>query len=367
MKIGIYTIAKDEAQFASRWAISTSDADYVVVADTGSTDGTQAILRDHHIATHDITIKPFRFDDARNVALALLPSDIDCVVSLDMDEIMVPGWRAILEDAFKPDTTRLTYRYVWSWINGQPNLTYMGDKITARHSHRWRHPVHEVLSPTIPEVVATTQHTLIEHHPDGSKSRGSYFDLLKLAVQEDPTDDRNAHYLAREYFYRRQYAEAIQEFQRHLSLPRALWKPERAASMSYMAKCYEGLCDASSARKWYLSATLECASRESLISAAKFLLSQNQYHAVIDLCEQAFRAPDTSSYMAERYANHEGPYDLMGVAYWHLGHPHLAVTLAERALRDSPDDPRLQANLKQMRVSLSRDRVTQDIDADCPA
>ena len=35
----VYAICKNEAQFADRWMDSMSEADYIVVLDTGSEDG----------------------------------------------------------------------------------------------------------------------------------------------------------------------------------------------------------------------------------------------------------------------------------------------------------------------------------------
>ena len=37
MKVAVYSIALNEAKFAERWADSAAEADYRVVADTGST------------------------------------------------------------------------------------------------------------------------------------------------------------------------------------------------------------------------------------------------------------------------------------------------------------------------------------------
>ena len=46
MKVVVYAIAKNEKSFARRWMESMSEADEVVVLDTGSTDGTQQLLRE---------------------------------------------------------------------------------------------------------------------------------------------------------------------------------------------------------------------------------------------------------------------------------------------------------------------------------
>lgn len=349
MRIGIYTISLDEERFAERWAKTVAEADCALVADTGSTDRTVAILDAHRIPTAKISIHPWRFDDARNAALALLPDDLDVVISLDMDETLAPGWRPLLEAHWQG--TRMQYGYVWSWTpSGQPDLTFLSDKIAGRHTHRWKHPVHEILTPTVPETMCVCHPVLIEHRSDPDKSRSQYLDLLKLAVVEDPHDDRNAHYLGREYFFHGFFTEAIAEFHRHLALPRAVWRPERASSMRYIAKCSQALGDTKAAHQWFLRATLEDeSSREPLIDAARFCLSQNHFHATIDLCERALAMSSTvGSYMAERYANNEGPYDLAAVAYFHLGQRQKAIALATEAVQRNPDDPRLRDNLSMM-------------------
>ena len=227
MRIGVYTIARNEAQFVERWAGSARDADHLLVVDTGSTDTTMARLVELAVPHYQISVQPFRFDDARNAALALLPDDLDVAISLDMDEVLTPNWRATLEQNWTGN--RLHYGFVCSWTtDGKPGLTMPGRRIVGRHTHRWKHAVHEILMPTVPEIIAVCDDVLMEHHPDPTKSRGQYLDMLKTAVSEDPQDDRNAHYLGREYFFHQRYDDAINEFKRHLELPRANWLPERA-------------------------------------------------------------------------------------------------------------------------------------------
>ena len=97
MKIAVYTIALNEEQFVERWYESAKEADYLMIADTGSTDGMVEKAKALGIVCHTISVKPWRFDDARNAALALLPDDIDYCISLDMDELLAPGWRDEME------------------------------------------------------------------------------------------------------------------------------------------------------------------------------------------------------------------------------------------------------------------------------
>jgi glycosyltransferase involved in cell wall biosynthesis len=343
MRVGVYSIALNEAKFAARWAKSVADADFAFVADTGSTDDTVAVLHEHRIPVERICIKPFRFDDARNAALALMPHDLDVMITLDLDEILVPDWRSKVERAWSG--TRMRYRYQWN-----SEVSFLADRIVGRHTHRWTHPVHETLSATGPEVWSICHDVLINHHADAGKPRSQYLGLLQLSVIEDPHDDRSAHYYGRELFFYQHYEAAITELTRHLALPRAQWAAERACSMRYIAKCHEALGDLKAAHHWFLRATMEDdSSREPLIDAARFQLGQNAFHATIDLCERALAMSSTNdTYLGERYANDEGPYDLASVAYYHLGQRQKAVSLAAEAVRRNPSDPRLQNNLAMM-------------------
>jgi glycosyltransferase involved in cell wall biosynthesis len=262
VKIAVYTIAKNEERFVKRWFNSAKEADSLHILDTGSTDGTVTIARDLGIDVRRLSINPWRFDTARNIALTMVPEDVDLCVALDMDEVLVEGWREHLENCA---ATRPRYTYTWSWKeDGTPGLQYAGDKIHARHGFYWKHPVHEVITPQDEETQEWTG-LQIHHFPDNTKSRGQYFPLLELAVQEDPEDDRNSHYLAREYFFHNRLEEAAAEFIRHLSLPRAQWLPERAQSMRYLAKCQPWMQET-----WLLRAAAETPDRrEPWVDLAK--------------------------------------------------------------------------------------------------
>ena len=56
MKVCIYAICKNEAQFVDRWMDSMGEADCVVVTDTGSTDDTVERLRRRGAAVYSETI-----------------------------------------------------------------------------------------------------------------------------------------------------------------------------------------------------------------------------------------------------------------------------------------------------------------------
>lgn len=103
-RICVYAICKNEEQFAEAWVKSMSEADKIVVLDTGSEDKTVSKLKNAGADVYEEKIIPWRFDTARNRSLELVPDDIDICVCVDLDERFEPGWREILEKTWKSDT-----------------------------------------------------------------------------------------------------------------------------------------------------------------------------------------------------------------------------------------------------------------------
>jgi glycosyltransferase involved in cell wall biosynthesis len=348
MKIAVYTIAKNEEQFVERWADSCRDADYRLILDTGSTDGTLVKADQAGVEWFQKEFNPWRFDHARNYALSIVPLDIDLCIALDMDEILLPGWREALE-AMPLGITRPRYKYVWSWNeDGTEGLVYGGDKIHHRHGYKWKHPVHEVITPTDPTFLEGYHFVPgleIHHHPDQTKSRGQYFDLLKLAVEEDPMDDRNQFYLAREYFFHRQYKEATRHFKKHLELSH--WGAERAASCRYLAKCQFG-----DEEHWLWRAVAEDPMRrENWVDIAEYhYWNTRDWVAVRSACQMAFRITDKPlDYLCETKAWGWLPHDLMAIASHQLGDTDEAWYHGAQAVALKPGDERLERNLQWYR------------------
>ena len=296
MKIAVYTIAKNECAFLHRWALSCRQADYVLLVDTGSTDDTvkeAQFLNNYITRVEQIKLNPWRFDDARNFSLMCLPEDVDVCICLDMDEVLVDGWRQIVEDAWEAGLDRLRYNYVWSWLAADsPGLTYHADKIHARHGMRWVNPVHEVLRKDArlgEEKQKFIDNTLIQHYPDYSKSRGQYIDLLALAVQERPNDDRNVHYYARELMYENRFVDALSWFKKHVDMPEATWDAEISASYRYMGDCCWALDRTEAALQWFNIAIQYSNTREAWIAAAQAYRALGNWPQCKACCEGALK------------------------------------------------------------------------------
>ena len=349
-KVCVYAICKNESQFVARFLDAASEADYICVLDTGSTDDTLAKLRGSGAIVGQAAIDPWRFDAARNESMKLIPADADICCCVDLDERFRPGWRAALEAAWRPDTTRARYRYVWSFLpDGGEGHVFWPDKIHKNGVYRWTRPVHEVLEYTGEgaERFVTAAGVQLDHHPDPSKSRAQYLPLLELAVREDPEDDRSSHYLGREYMYRGEWEKAIAELKRHLSLPRATWADERSASMRFIARCCRRLGRDGLAAVWLHRAIAEAPHlREPYVEYAALLYDLQNWPGVVYLANCALAITERpASYITEAFAWGALPYDYLGIALWHLGQADAAAEAARRAVALAPEDERLRANL----------------------
>jgi glycosyltransferase involved in cell wall biosynthesis len=341
MKIAVYAIALNEEQFVKRWYESAKDADYLLIADTGSSDKTKEIALSLGIDVHSISIYPWRFDDARNAALALLPSDIDYCISLDMDEILSDGWRAELEK-IPLTVTRPIHRLVTSFDeNGIPGVEFDALRIHARNGHRWKYPIHESVNFYGISEVRQDVDIKIYHHPDNNKSRGQYLPLLEMAAKEDPSSDRCAHYYARELFYYNMYDKALVEFKRHLSLPSSFWKPERCESMRYIAKC-----EPENKEYWLRLAIAECPERrEPFVDLAQYFYEVQDWEKVKEYSELALNIKEKFlGYFCESEAWGWKPHDLLALANYNLGNYEEASKQGEIAI-SLCDDQRLHDNL----------------------
>jgi len=327
------------------------EADGVYVLDTGSSDGSPEVLEKLGCRVEKKTIHPWRFDDARNASLSMLPMDADICVCTDLDEIFKPGWRALLEEAWLPGVERASYRYTWNFLpDGREGTVFFADKIHSRHGWRWVNPVHEVLERTGsgPFLTAKLPHLELYHYADSSKSRDQYLPLLEQAVAERPDNDRNMHYLGREYLYRGQWQKCIDTLQRHLDMPGATWPDERCASMRYIAQAMTRLGKNEEAMLWLFRAIAEAPHlREPWLEAAQLALEEENYALCLYFASQALKIKHRNySYIDQPGSWGEKPYDLAAVASFYLGKYKDAFHYGEKALQFAPEDNRLKSNME---------------------
>ena len=345
LKICVYAISKNEAHFIPRFCESAKDADLVLIADTGSDDGLPEEAEKYGAQIHHISITPWRFDLARNAALALIPRDFDVCISLDIDEVLQPGWREEIERVWMwGKTTRL--RYMFDWGAG---IAFYYEKIHAKHGYMWHHPCHEypIADGRITEVWAQTDMLLAVHMPDPTKSRGQYMDLLELSVKEDPRCPRNAFYYARELSFHGRWQESIDACERYLKMPEATWGNERCYAYRVMGRCYSELNDVLNAEKCFRMAASEAPNtREPWCELAALMYRQSRWEESFAYAMRTLRITDRAMvYTCDPEVWRYQPHDYASIAAWHLGLTDIAIEQATLALSYEPDNVRLSNNL----------------------
>jgi len=352
MKICVYAISKNEEMFVERFCNSAKDADLILIADTGSTDMTADLAQDCGAQVHEICITPWRFDDARNAALALIPKDIDVCVSLDLDEELQPGWREEIERVWTKGTTRLRYGFDWG-----AGIVFKYEKIHARHGYRWTHPCHEYPIPyLIDEQYADTDMLMVIHKPDPTKSRGQYLHLLEMSVKEDPNDPRNAFYYARELSFHAQWHRAIEECNRYLALPNANWANERCYAYRVISRSYDALGDWDNAIKAARQGVIEAPyTREPWCEIAKLAYQRHQWAECYGAAKSALAIEQREwVYTVDPAVWGSLPHDYASISAYHLGILPEALKHAKLAIELDPDNERLKNNLTLIEEALGQ-------------
>lgn len=341
LKIGVYALSRNEEKHAAAWAESCAGADCRVVTDTGSTDGTVAALEGSGVTVVRGNVVPWRWDDAHNLSLHHLPSDLDIAIRLDLDERLQPGWREAIEKAWGDPVNCLSYRYVWSFKpDGSPGMVFNSDRVHSRAGFRWAQATHEgLVCWTGEKVMRFAEGLEIHHHREPGKSHQSDLFLLEVAAAEAPHDARARWYLAREMDYRGD-PRAPAEFARYLSM-RGGFYSERAYARRQLWRLTH---DATHLRAAVKEAPDEPDGWELLALRSYHL---KEWEPCLEYARKAIAASGPPTHATDPDSRGRA-YDLASVAAWNLGNVPEALALGREALARLPEDERIRKNVAAM-------------------
>ena len=200
----------------------------------------------------------------------------------------------------------------------------------------------------INENIIQTDKIIINHYPDNNKSRSSYLKLLELSVKDDPNDDRNMHYLGREYMYYKKWNKCIDTLIKHLNLKSSTWKDERAASMRYIARSYIALKRYEEAKMWYELAIKEAPYlKEAYIELMLLYYNLNKYKEAIKYGIKSLKIKnDNLTYINEIFSKDETVDDILSICYYYIGNKKEGLKHIKKALRINPNNKRIIENKK---------------------
>jgi tetratricopeptide (TPR) repeat protein len=187
----------------------------------------------------------------------------------------------------------------------------------------------------------------LKHYPDPTKSRGQYLPLLEKSIREYPNSDRNMHYLGREYMFYGMYDKSIETLKRHLEMPQATWKDERAASMRFIARGYKAQGNFSECEAWYYRAIGEAPHlREPYYEMASFYYERQNFEKGYYFTKLALQISERpTSYINEAAAWNGTIYDIGAVCAFNVRQYQDALEWVQEALSMDPDNERLKNNL----------------------
>lgn len=353
-KITVYAITKNEEKFVDRWYKSMSEADNIVVLDTGSTDKTVEKLKQRGVKVEVQKITPWRFDTARNESLKLVPKDTDICVCTDLDEVFEEGWANTLRRHWKEDTEKVKYLYTWNHDKDNKPLTQIWyEKIHKNDKNwYWAMPVHEALTykkETPPNTIVIPGDELhLHHYPDDSKSRGQYLDLMKRGIEENPNCFMQNWYYGRELYYHKKYDQSIKQLEKVDKMPYKDFEYQKSASLVFLGHCYKIKNKITRAESCYLKASHFAPDvREPLLHLTHLYYEQLRWYACIDAGLEALKVEKVDGAWYEDSRNYkEKPHDYLSIAYYNIQDFKEAYKHIKKAIEYNPTEKRFQDNLK---------------------
>lgn len=254
MKICVYTIAKNEEHHVPRFCASAKDADIVLILDTGSTDNTVELAKQCGATVYQQKIFPWRYDEARNRALALIPEDFDVCIGMDMDEYLTEGWREEVERLWVDGVNQIVYPFR---LNEKRSV--ITNKIHARFGFFWDYPVHEciVVDVRTKRKTATSNMVLVTHDPYVEAKLDKHYEMLQYAIKQYPDSGRMVYYYARDLVNLQKWEQAIPYLKKYLTLDQRKNAKEKATCMQHLGRCYDKLGKGDDSIEWYRNAVIE--------------------------------------------------------------------------------------------------------------
>lgn len=260
MKISLCMIVKDEEEVLERCLKSALPlADEIIVADTGSRDGTKALAEKFGAQVYDFAWRD-DFAAARNFAFSKGTGDY--LMWLDADDVIAEeadpaGLRERLERE-APDIVMCPYR-----IGGEGGTVFLRERFLKRSEHFvWQGRVHECIAPHGKRI--DDPFTVI--HLGSAKPRGDRnLRIYRKWAQEEKLGGRDLFYFGRELFYNGFYGEAVRTLEEMLEGDG--WYVNKIEACKILSLCRGALKDRNGERLALLRSFLYGEPRASVLCA----------------------------------------------------------------------------------------------------
>ncbi len=211
-------IVKNETKVIKRCLSSVKPfIDYWVIVDTGSTDGTQQMIKQF---MKDMPGELYErawinFAHNRNEALELAKNKGDYILFIDADEVL-----AIDED-FKMPALDKDFYYIMTDYSGM--IYARIQLIQSSLDWKWIGVVHETLDSTLANTNGVLDGIRNIVHTDGARSEDPKkyqkdAEVLEMALKEEPDNSRYIFYLAQSYKDAGACAKALENYEKRVKM-----------------------------------------------------------------------------------------------------------------------------------------------------
>jgi glycosyltransferase involved in cell wall biosynthesis len=300
----------------------------------------------------------FDFASARNY-IAEFP-DNDMIATPDCDEIYTRFDIDKLDEVISSGVEQLEYEFVFSHdAVGNPIVKFKHCKFYNRKKLKWVGIIHEILQGSAKKIYLGEDIIKLEHYQNPKTNRSGYLKGLAVDCYNNPNNDRNSHYFAREMMYQGRFKSAIKEFEKHISMNG--WATEASQSMLHLGDCYKSLGDIGNMLKWYSLSFEKEARREPLMRLAEYYFSKEMHKQVIAYCEAALSITQLPFYSNHQPYYEHTPHELLYVSYWWSGDKKKSKEHHAEALRYFPTNPRYISDMQFYGYPSKIDEYTKNI------
>lgn len=279
----------------------------------------------------------FDFASARNYIAGFANNDF--IFTPDCDEVFTKFDINKIEECIKNGVEQLEYNFVFSHDSlGNPVIKFMHCKAYDRRKLKWQNIIHEILVGNANKQFLGEEFVYLEHYQNEKTNRTGYLKGLAVDCYNNPENDRNSHYFAREMMYNGRFKSAIKEFENHISMGR--WPTESAQSMLYIGDCFKALGDFDEMFKWYSKSIDKEVRREPLMRLAEYYFFKNMYTQVIAYCEAALTVTQLPFYSNFQPYYENIPHELLYISYWWAGNKEKSKEHWEKAISYCPTNPK---------------------------
>jgi glycosyltransferase involved in cell wall biosynthesis len=350
-RVSLSMIVKDEAaSIADVLADASAFCDELVVADTGSTDGTPELAR---AAGARVVHVPWTddFAAARNASLDACTGD--WIVWLDADDRVPPAsqqaFTRVLADLGEGDVDVLVSPYHCAFDeHGAPTFTTLRERVLRREAGlRWGGAIHEVVDITAartrdePELVVEHRRT----EAQAAQDEGRNLRILEKLYADGDRSPRTLYYRANELRDSERHEEATAAYTEVLALDQPAW--ERYFALMSRAECLQKLGRPAEAEASAVQAVLLDPTRpEAWMVAGMIPYERGDWARAVPFFSAASVAqarPSGGFVRGRDYA--WAPWDYLSVCLGNSGRHEEALHAGVRSLRGNPQADRVRENI----------------------